>query len=309
MSDLNQNIIKVQTGFPSLLAMLGYIAVICSGNIQEITTTTSTTLTWFEEWYAYFEILYGKSLSRWVDAELKYMCNHQLLRDIYDNKLKKVLSVRSAWPRYVTIQEDETYRNNITGKWIAYEGRRVVMFDNTIVNMIQPSDGGAQRATYSLYYSGNVGKGAVFIQPCGWIGTHVMWTGGVSDLQYMKEGEVFSTLNKRLLTCPFENDTTRQIPFTVVLDRGYRITMEARREGGHAVIQPVFASDRHFTTVEILVSSTISKDRSGNERAVKYARISDYIKKGLYNNESTDRLCNTWLAWGFQVNFVYLPVH
>jgi hypothetical protein len=307
--DLNQKKIKVQTGFPSLLAMMGYIAVICKGDIREITKTTLTTLTWFEEWYSFFEILYGKSLSRWVDAEYKYQCNHQLLHDIYDTKIKQVLLVRSEWPLYVSIDEDETYRKNISGKWDAFRGRRVVMFDNTNINMFQPSDGGAQRATYSLYYSGNVGKGCVFVQPCSWIGTHDVWTGGVRDSQYMKDGDVFNTLNRYLLSSPLEDEITRQIPFTVVLDRGYRITLEARKEGGHTVMQPVFASDRHFTTLEVLISSTISKDRSGNERAVKYSKISDYIKKGLYNSESTSPLSDTWLAWGFQVNFMYLPVH
>jgi hypothetical protein len=136
------------------------------------------------------------------------------------------------------------------------------MFDNTyIINMFQPSDGGAaQRTTYSLHYSGNVGKGCVFVQPCGWIGTHDVWTRGVSNSQYMKDGDVFNTLNNFLLTSPLENETTKQIPFTVVLDQGYRITLEACTEGGHTVMHPVFASNRHFTMLEVLISLTISKD-------------------------------------------------
>jgi hypothetical protein len=137
-----------------------------------------------------------------------------------------------------------------------------------------------------------------------WIGTHDVWTGGVSDSQYMNDGDVFNMLNNYLLTSPFEDDATKQFPFMVVLDQGYQIALEALKEGGHTVMQPVFASDRHFTTLEVHILSTISKDCSGNERAVKYSNILDYIKKGLYNSESTNCLCNTWLAWGFQVNFM-----
>jgi hypothetical protein len=61
------------------------------------------------------------------------------------------------------------------------------MFDNTNINIRIPSDAEAQRSTYSLYYAGNVGKGACFMQPCGWMGSHEMWTGGVSDSAYMNQ--------------------------------------------------------------------------------------------------------------------------
>jgi hypothetical protein len=69
-----------------------------------------------------------------------------MARDIYDNKLDLVLKARCEWPRYVSVKEDETYRKQ--DKWIEYEGRRVIMFDNTNINMRQPSCSEAQRATY-----------------------------------------------------------------------------------------------------------------------------------------------------------------
>jgi hypothetical protein len=59
LNDLHK---KIQTGFLLLLTMMGYIAVICKGEIKEITKTTSSTLTWFVEWYSFFKILYWKSL-------------------------------------------------------------------------------------------------------------------------------------------------------------------------------------------------------------------------------------------------------
>jgi hypothetical protein len=52
-------------------------------------------------------------------------------------------------------------------------------------------DAEAQRNTYSLYYGGNVGKGGVYIQPCGWMGTHDLWMGSVSDTEYMLKSKAF----------------------------------------------------------------------------------------------------------------------
>jgi DDE superfamily endonuclease len=197
------------------------------------------------------------------------------------------LLARARWPKFVSFQDDVTYRKDF--KWDAYDGKRVVFFDNTNIPMRKPSDAEAQRATYSLYYSGNVGKGAVFIQPCGWIGSHEIWNGAVSDTNYMQSGDVFDSFNQYLHSSPFEDDSTRDVTFTLVLDKGYRVTLEAQNEGGHFVLQPVFQpSDRQFTTVEVLVTSSVASDRGGNERAVMYLKLSDYIKKGLLNNESAD---------------------
>jgi hypothetical protein len=97
MDDLTDNQIHVTTGFPTLLSMLGFIAVICKGDIKQITTSSST-LTWFEEWFLYFEILYGKSISRWVDASIKYKASDRTLRRIYDGKLQQVIKCRREWP-------------------------------------------------------------------------------------------------------------------------------------------------------------------------------------------------------------------
>jgi hypothetical protein len=85
--------VKIQTGFPSILAMLAFISVVCNGNIDEITNTTST-LTWLEEWYLYLEIIYGKTISRYVDAIDKYDSNDREVRRVFDKKLQAVKKVR-----------------------------------------------------------------------------------------------------------------------------------------------------------------------------------------------------------------------
>jgi hypothetical protein len=105
---------------------------------------------------------------------------------------------------------------------------------------------------------------------------------------------VFETMNKRVRT-----DDNKE-PFTIVLDKDYRIVSDVLSIGGHYVLQPIFAQcNRQFTAVKTLVSATVATNRAGNERAVRYLKISDNISKGLLKNESVERLCNTWLAWGF----------
>jgi hypothetical protein len=167
IEDLTDFRVHMQTGFPFLLALLAFVAVVCDGDIDTV-TKLETELTWLEDWYLYFEVLYGKTIGRWVDAADKYKSSDCTLRTIYDQKLKQVLDARNIWPRYVTMKEDETYRKS--DKWEAYKGKRVIMFDNTNIIVRQPSNADAQRITYSLYYAGNVGKG-----PCssnhvvGWV--------------------------------------------------------------------------------------------------------------------------------------------
>jgi hypothetical protein len=306
MESLDDAKIKYQTGFPSLLALLSFIAIACQGDINTITTSSSE-LTWFEERYLFIETIYGRTMLRWIDAKFKYNMSCSTLRDVYDRKLELIKRVRRQWPTYASLDEDETYRKDF--KWEAYLGRRVVMYDNTNIRMMQPSDAETQRVTYSLYYSGNVGKGAVFIQPCGWMGSHEIWTGGVSDTHYMQNAKVFDCLNRYLRTSDLEDDVSRSLEITIILDRGYRITADALASGGHYTLQPIFApSERQFNTVQTSLSSSVATDRSGNERAVRYLKISEYISRGRLCAESPVRLSETWLVWGFQVNFMYRPV-
>ena len=68
------------------------------------------------------------------------------------------------------------------------------MFDNTDVHVKKFSAAEVQRNTYSLYYANNVGKGGVWIQPCGWMGTHDLWEGNVSDSEYMQNSGIFPLL-------------------------------------------------------------------------------------------------------------------
>jgi hypothetical protein len=123
--------VRLQTCFPLLIVLLGFISVVCHGQTEEMIHCT-TSLTWFEEWYLYYEVLHGKSLGRWFDVSDKYGISSTTCRNIYDNKLNKLLSVQE-WSWYVPFDKDKTYGKQ--DKWEAYEGKRVIMFDNTNITM------------------------------------------------------------------------------------------------------------------------------------------------------------------------------
>ena len=58
--------IKRRTGFDDEKIMLAYIVVICNGDSEKMFSSKSR-LTWFEEWFLYFEALWGRTWTRWED--------------------------------------------------------------------------------------------------------------------------------------------------------------------------------------------------------------------------------------------------
>jgi hypothetical protein len=116
--------VKCRTGFRSVTMLLYYVAIVCNGSIDDITHTT-TNLSWFEEWFTYFEIVWGKSLNRVVDAEVKYGLNVRGVLAVFNNKLSKVVSAVKSWPRFAFHEEDNQLRSP---KWRErYANKRVIM--------------------------------------------------------------------------------------------------------------------------------------------------------------------------------------
>jgi len=71
-------------------------------------------------------------------------------------------------------------------------------------------------------------------------------------------------------------------------------------------LQPSFAkSDSRFRRDETLSSAIVASDRSGNERAVRLTKMAGYIGRGLESTQSMERIHKSWLAWGFQINFMF----
>lgn len=293
--------VKWRTGFQSLRHMLAYIVVVCNADDDKI-TYTDTSLTWLEEWFFYFEFLWGRTICRWVDAEAVFKIHSDKLRAIFKSKLKLVNLCRDRWPRYASYLEDFSLMKE---KWATkYNEIRAIMWDDTNVNFaFKPSGAEAQKNSFSAYYGGNCAKGGVFLQLCGWMGVEHLWAGRTSDSHYQEKTNIFG---KQHLFALNDRINGKHIPFTNILDKGYRVNLAAWRAGKQQVLQPTFArSDRKFTGRETIISADIAADRSGNERAVNRSKESGFIKRGLLQNSSPVLMDDVWLAWSFQTNFMF----
>ena len=99
-----------------------------------------------------------------------------------------------------------------------------------------------------------------------------------------------------------------EIPFINQIDRGFRSSLAAWKSG-QFILQPNFMnSDGKFATGEVLCSASIPADRSGNKRAVRVAKMSSYVKRGLTTHTDIEHLRDVWLAWSFQANFMFRSV-
>ena len=73
--------------------------------------------------------------------------------------------------------------------------------------------------------------------------------------------------------------------------------------------QPTFAkADRKFKAKETIQAASVAADRSGNERAVRLVKTSAFVRRGTETQKSVVRICDAWLAYGFQVNFMFKSV-
>ena len=293
--------VKIRTGFSTALDMIAYIIVVCNGDIATIKRRT-TSLSWFEEWCCYFGVAMGKNIDRWCDAEDKYHVSERTCIRIFDDKQKIVLACRLSWPKYVSFDEDLALRNK--KKWDeTYDNLRIVMWDNTNIDLCQPSAGEAQRLTWSAYYAGNVAKGGVFIQLCGWTGTHPLWTGAVTDTEYMIGSRILEQQEEYIQQY---DHATSDIAWTNILDRGYKVTQHAWNNGKQYVLQPISApTGRRFNTTETQFSACVAAVRAGNEGAVNRVKTSSYLSNSQRGNESVERLNDMWLSYGFMINFMH----
>ena len=76
--------------------MLGYIITVCNGD-EELVQKRCSVLTWFEEWYVYFEMMWGRTLIRYVNLVDKadgWGITHVILRNIFDSKMAIVQQCR-----------------------------------------------------------------------------------------------------------------------------------------------------------------------------------------------------------------------
>ena len=174
-------------------------------------------MTWFEEWFFFFEWSYHHTMHRQEDYTAYWGLNRNQMNAVKDSKLSLELASLLSWPMFASYEEDLALRDNT--KWSRYNGTRPIFWDMTNVSAVQFSNSDLQRATHSDYYGENCWKGGVGVQLCGWLLVGLLWGGGVSDSEYnSNKGYLQSQITFA------ENDQVegKLIPFTNGLDKWYR---------------------------------------------------------------------------------------
>lgn len=156
--------VKRRTGYISLDTMLIYIFIVCNGDVNVI-LSRSTSLTWFEEWFAHLEYKWGRTITRIWDGRKLFGISSKLFHAIVRSKYKIERSARESWPPYASHLEDKELRDPLWN--LKYADDRVEELDMTDISAFGFSDPDLQRLTYSKYYNGNVLKGGVGVQLCG----------------------------------------------------------------------------------------------------------------------------------------------
>lgn len=180
------------------------------------------------------------------------------------------------------------------------------MWDMTGIKAYQFGAADLQRDTYSKYYAGNCMKGGIFCQLCSWMGVHDLWGGNVSDTDYHNNSGYLEEQEEYQKKDMVDD---KVVPFTVILDKGYRARAANLRRGGQLTLQPVYAkSDQRFKGSETMLSASVASDRGGNERAVNVSKRGGVIKRGFKPSMDAKMFQDSWIGWGFQMNFMYNPV-
>lgn len=236
---------------------------------------------------------------------------------IYRQKLALVKRARSRWGYFVSYDEDVQLRKE---KWnIKYRERngektRIIMWDMTGIPAFKFGAAELQRNTFSKYYAGNCFKGGIGIQLCSWGLTWTLWGGHVSDSEYNEKAgylEAQEEFQKKDLVQQGTDPTSapKVLPFTNVLDKGYRARATNYSHGEQLTAQPVFGrSDQQFKGSETKFSAAVASDRGGNERGVNVSKRSGIIKRGFQANMDASTFDDAWLCWGFMANFMYRPI-
>ena len=159
---------------------------------------------------------------------------------------------------------------------------------------------------YSECYGECCAKGGVCIQLCGWIRATHLVNGHACD---KKTTELTKALPQQQQFQEHDKVNNAVLPFLLILDKGYRITMLAKQYN-QSCWQPIFAkSNEQIQQNDLLLSVPLAVNRSNNERGVRYMKHSDLISNRIKRgNFDVQNIGDIWLAWGFQVNFMYRTV-
>ena len=102
------------------------------------------------------------------------------------------------------------------------------------------------------------------MQTCGRMGVHSLWSGSISDSEYMTKSIILKEQMEFALNDMMVNGI--MIASTNIMDKGYRITMDRKEAGHQKALQTNFMrSEKQFRSVESLSSATVASDQFGNE--------------------------------------------
>ena len=229
------------------------------------------------------------------------------------SKIGLVISCRLRWPIYASLEEDEKLRKSQWNDMVKRNGckrLRLIMHDMSYLSLDNPTDAELNMALYNDYYNGCCGKGGIFSQPCGWEGTHELFSGGVGDSDYIRQSKILEM--QQQFQEEDKDPDGEIIAFINIFDKGYRVLLDCRKNGKQLCWQPAFArSDERYGSYSTLLTAAVAYTRSGNERSVKHLKHSWQIAFGFKGMPTVDLdvISDLWLAWGFQMNFMYEPVH
>ena len=265
---------------------------------------------WIEEWLLYFSFAYGRIHRRLKDFASTFNIRLKTIPKIIKKKLKIILDCRNRWPLYVSLNEDERLRSAQWNEIILVDkNTRLIMHDMSDVPLCTPEDAELNRALYNSYYGGCCAKGGIFTQPCGWEGCLELFTGSVGDSEYIRRTKILEIQEKVQKSDVLAKNTI--VPFVNIFDKGYRVLLDAQK-CNQFCWQPAFLkSDERYGSYAVLRTASVAYTRSGNERSVKHLKHSWTISKGFkeFPNINLDIVADLWLARGFQINFMYEPVH
>ena len=311
-TDLVPKEVKRLTGFNDAASLISYIIIICKADLNTVTETCSK-LTWLEEWLLYFVWKYGRVHTRVQDIRLLFgNVTERAFHNILRTKTSLEKQCCSQHPKYATFEEDEALRNKRWDELLnQHKDKRIrlVMHDMSDMPMNRAADAELNRALYSSYYGGPCAKGGIFTQLCGWEGTYELFTGSVGDSDYVRQSGILE-LQENFQNIDIDHNG-KVIKFINLFDKGYRVLLDCM-EQSQLCWQPVFArSDERYGSYATLLTAALAYTRSGNERSVKHLKHSWRIVRGGKGMPRVDleSLSDLWLTWGFQMNFMYEPVH
>ena len=231
LDDLVPKEVHRLTGFLDFQSMMQYVIIVCGGNI-DILTKTQSKMTWLEEWLLYLTWAYGRVHRRKKDFMKMFGLREETLSKVVKSKIGLVIACRLRWPIYASLEEDEKLRKSQWNDMVKRNGSkrlRLIMHDMSDLSLDNPTDAELNRALYNDYYNGCCGKGGIFSQPCGWEGTHELFSGGIGDSDYIRRSKI---LEMQQQFQEEDKDLDGEIiSFINIFDKGYRVLLDCRKNG------------------------------------------------------------------------------